>query len=297
MVLGADLIVRSVVGGAFMGLANLVPGISGGTMLLAVGIYPQFISGVAEVSTLRLRPAVLVMLASVGCAAVLAVAGGAGLIAAALDRSPWAMYSLFIGLTLGGVPMLWAAVRPLDATIVLNATTAIIMMALLAVIDPESFGHGGASGLSAVLLLVLAGAAGGAAMILPGVSGAYLLLILGQYRTIVDAVAAAADAGRSADIAAVLTTANVLAPVAVGVGVGIVGVSNIVKLLLARHERATLGFLLGLLLGAVIGLWPFGDATPTPWQASAALTLVATGFLCSWGISYLGQVKRNASTR
>ena len=292
MVLGADLIVRSVVGGAFMGLANLVPGISGGTMLLAVGIYPQFISGVAEVSTLRLRPAVLVMLASVGCAAVLAVAGGAGLIAAALDRSPWAMYSLFIGLTLGGVPMLWAAVRPLDATIVLNASSAIIMMALLAVIDPESFGHGGASGLSAVLLLVLAGAAGGAAMILPGVSGAYLLLILGQYRTIVDAVAAAADAGRSADIAAVLTTANVLAPVAVGVGVGIVGVS-----LLARHERATLGFLLGLLLGAVIGLWPFGDATPTPWQTSAALTLVATGFLCSWGISYLGQVKRNASTR
>ena len=297
MVLGADLIVRSVVGGAFMGLANLVPGISGGTMLLAVGIYPQFISGVAEVSTLRLRPAVLVMLASVGCAAALAVAAGAGLIAVALDRSPWAMYSLFIGLTLGGVPLLWAAVRPLDATIALNATAAVIVMALLAAIDPESVGNGATSGLLAVLLLVLAGAAGGAAMILPGVSGAYLLLILGQYRTIVDAVAAAADAGRSADIAALLAAASVLAPVAAGVGVGIVGVSNVVKLLLARHQRATLGFLLGLLLGAVIGLWPFGDATPTPGQTSAATALVVTGFVFSWGISYLGRVKENPSSR
>ena len=311
MILGAELIVRSIVGGAFMGLANLVPGISGGTMLLAVGVYPQFISGVAEVSTLRFRPAVLMMLAAVGGAAALAVAGGAGLISAALDRSPWAMYSLFIGLTLGGVPMLWAAVRPLDATIGLNAIAAILVMALLAAIDPESFGNGAASGMAAVLLLVAAGAAGGAAMILPGVSGAYLLLILGQYRTIVDAVAAAAAAARSVDIAGVTATASVLAPVAAGVAVGVVGVSNVVKLLLARHERATLGFLLGLLLGAVIGLWPFDDVTPTAWQAGAATALVAIGFALSWGISHLGTrgrtprradggdapVKGNASTR
>ncbi len=295
MVLGAELIVRSVVGGAFMGLANLVPGISGGTMLLAVGIYPQFISGVAEVSTFRFRPVVLAMLGSVGAAAAIAVAGGAGLIAAALDRSPWAMYSLFIGLTLGGVPMLWRAVQPVDRTIVVSAVAAILVMVLLATVDPERLGGGATSGLTAVILLAVAGAAGGAAMILPGVSGAYLLLILGQYRTIVDAVAAAADAARAADVAATMTTAGVLAPVAVGVATGIVGVSNIVKWLLARHERATLGFLLGLLLGAVIGLWPFGDTTPTVGRAGGAIALVVAGFALSWGVSHLGRVTRNAS--
>ncbi len=297
MLLGAELIFRSVVGGAFMGLANLVPGISGGTMLLAVGIYPQFINGVAEVSTFRFRPAVLMMLAVVGGAAAIAVAGGAGLIAAALDRSPWAMYSLFIGLTLGGVPMLRRAVQPADGTIAVSAVCAIALMALLATVDPEGLGGGGSSGMTRVLLLVAAGAAGGAAMILPGVSGAYLLLILGQYRTIVDAVAAAAAAGRSADVAGVVATLSVLAPVAVGVAVGVVGVSNLVKRLLARHERATLGFLLGLLLGAVIGLWPFGEATPTPAQGGGAIVVATTGFVVSWGISRLGDVKRNVSTR
>jgi len=52
---GYALLIRSVIGGALMGLANLVPGISGGTMLLAVGVYPQFISGIAEVSTFKFQ--------------------------------------------------------------------------------------------------------------------------------------------------------------------------------------------------------------------------------------------------
>ena len=99
-------------------------------------------------------------------------------------------------------------------------------------------------------------------MILPGVSGAYLLLILGQYRAIVDAVARAADGARAGDWVVALQTLHVLIPVAIGVGLGVVGVSNLVRRLLANYERATLGFLLGLLCGAVIGLWPFNAPVP-----------------------------------
>nr|MBA3886316.1 DUF368 domain-containing protein [Acidobacteriota bacterium] len=62
--------IRAAVGGTLMGLANLVPGISGGTMLLAVGIYPQFIGSVAEVSTFRFRPKVILLLACVVIAAL-----------------------------------------------------------------------------------------------------------------------------------------------------------------------------------------------------------------------------------
>ena len=99
-------------------------------------------------------------------------------------------------------------------------------------------------------------------MILPGVSGAYLLLVLGQYRAIVDAVARAVDGVRAGDWMVALQTLHVLIPVAIGVGLGVVGVSNVVRRLLADHERATLGFLLGLLCGAVIGLWPFNEPVP-----------------------------------
>lgn len=317
------LAVRSVVGGTLMGMANLVPGISGGTMLLAVGVYPQFISGVAEVSTLKFRPKVLLMLACVVAAALVAIAAFARLIGVLLDAHQWAMYSLFIGLTLGGVPLLWRMVRPLSAGVAVSALAAIGLMVLLALVDPERIGGGAGRGLAAFALLAFAGAAGGAAMILPGVSGAYLLLVLGQYRAIIGSIAMTVDGARAGDWAQVFDqSVNVLLPVAIGVIVGVVGVSNLVKMLLARYQRATLGFLLGLLLGAIVGLWPFtvaqapkvGDVVrgielttaelvakvdpkyyrrvpvaPTAGEIAAGLAFVVAGFGLSWGISRMGR--------
>lgn len=245
-----------------MGLANLVPGISGGTMLLAVGIYPHFISGVAEVSTLTFRPKVILMLACVVAAAGLAIAVFAGIIGSLLDRHQWAMYCLFIGLTLGGAPLLWRMLRPLDVTVTTSAAVAVGLMAILALTDPERIGSQSTPGPVAYTMFAAAGFSGGAAMILPGLSGAYLLLVLGQYHAIVDAVALAADGARAGDWLAALDTLHVLVPVAIGVGLGVVGVSTLVRKLLANYERATLGFLLGLLCGAVIGLWPFNEPVP-----------------------------------
>lgn len=283
-----SLFVRGVAGGAFMGLANLVPGISGGTMLLAAGVYPQFISAVAEVTTLRFRAPALLLLACVGSGAAVAVAIAAGAIGALLDLYPSAMYSLFIGLTLGGAPLLWRLIRPADRAVIGSAIVAVALMGLLPANDSGPVGDGARTGAAAYAMLVVAGFSGGAAMILPGISGAYLLLILGQYRLIVDAVASAAAGARAADLSAAAASLPVLLPVAIGVGAGVVGVSNVVKLLLARHRRATLGFLLGLLLGSVPGLWPF-EAVPSPAQATAGAALVLTGFGISWTISALGR--------
>ena len=99
-------------GGALMGLANLVPGISGGTMLLAAGIYPRFIQALAELSGLRFRKSSFIVLGLVGVAGTGAILLGAGTVKDAVVEHRWAMYSLFIGLTLGGVPVLWQMARP-----------------------------------------------------------------------------------------------------------------------------------------------------------------------------------------
>ena len=281
---------RGIAGGAFMGLANLVPGISGGTMLLAAGVYPQFISAVAEVTTFRFRVPVLLLLACVGGGAAGAIALGAGAIGALLDLYPSAMYCLFIGLTLGGVPLLWRLLRPADLTVAVSAAVAVALMGLLAANEPERAGNGTQTEAVAYAMLVVAGFSGGAAMILPGVSGAYLLLILGQYRPIVAAVASAVESLRAGDAAGLAATLPVLLPVAGGVGLGVVGVSNLVNLLLAGYRRETLGFLLGLLLGSVIGLWPFTGG-PSPAEAGAGSALAATGFAASWAISRLDRGK------
>jgi putative membrane protein len=295
-----------------MGLANLVPGISGGTMLLAVGVYPRFIRAVAEVTTLRFRFRSVLLLACVVAAAVIAIVALAGVARGLVMDHRWVMYSLFIGLTLGGVPLLWRMLRPLRPPVAAWAAVGIAVMVALALGEPGSTGAGSDNAVARTALLVVAGIAGGAAMILPGVSGAYLLLVLGQYVVILGAIESARDATADRDWAQVAEELRVFIPVVVGVVIGVVGVSNIVKLCLDRFPRATLGVLMGLLLGAVVGLWPFQEAvrtdrlpvaageeiayfSPTVLQAAASLGLVVLGFAISAAVCRLGGTHSEAA--
>lgn len=242
-----------------MGLANLVPGISGGTMLVAAGVYRRFIESVSAVSRLRLDRRSVLTLAVVASGVVLAVAGFAAIVSEALLHARWAMYALFIGLTLGGVPILWRMVRPGSLAVWIGLVGGVVAMVGLTLLQGDDTGGSGSGDWASV---AIAGAAGAAAMILPGVSGAYLLLLLGQYRTILDAIRSAASAAADLDLATLGTEMEVLVPFGVGVVVGLVVVSNLLRWLIRRFERATLGVLLGLLLGAPAGLYPFKQGVP-----------------------------------
>jgi len=314
--------VEGFIGGILMGLANLVPGISGGTMLLAAGVYPQFITGVAEVSTFRFRLRSVVLIACVAAGAVGAIVGLAGVVKTLVIEHRWIMYSLFIGLTLGGVPIIWRMVRPASPTVVVASIVGLIAMALLALAEGGGTDVAAEPAGTPYAMLFLAGLAGGSAMILPGVSGGYLLLVLGQYVTILAAIDAAKDGAQARDWAMLGEALHVFIPVGFGVLVGVVGVSNVIKVLLERYPKATLGFLLGLLLGAVFGLWPFRAIlgaeeivgmvlkgremttiqdvlevdredwptetfTPSFLQILGSLGLIAAGFAISWGVSHL----------
>ncbi|MBM3317735.1 MAG: DUF368 domain-containing protein, partial [Candidatus Eisenbacteria bacterium] len=99
------VLLRAAFGGLLSGVANLVPGISGGTMLLAAGIYPRFVRAVAAVSTLRLQAGPIALLAVVALSTGAAILLLAGPIKELVVHQRWIMYSLFIGLTLGGLPV------------------------------------------------------------------------------------------------------------------------------------------------------------------------------------------------
>ena len=247
--------------GVLMGLANLVPGISGGTMLLAAGVYPQFIGSIAELTRLRIRPASLAVLGTIVVAALAAIALLSGVVVRLVVDHQWVMYSVFIGLTLGGLPMVYALARPMRRSTWLGALAGFVVMAAIAMAQQMGAGAGGASG-GTLVGLFFAGAAAAAAMVLPGVSGSYLLLVMGQYVHILDAIDAAKDAIAARDVAAALATWRVVVPVGLGVVAGIVGVSNLLKWVMGRYAHATYGVLMGLLVGAVAGLWPFQVRVP-----------------------------------
>ncbi|MDE0885143.1 MAG: DUF368 domain-containing protein [Myxococcota bacterium] len=250
---------RSAAGGILMGLANLVPGISGGTMLLAAGIYPNFISAIAEISTLHFKWRSVLTLGIIAVAAGLSILLLAGTMKTLVIENRWVMYSLFIGLSLGGVPLVWRLARPATPTLWVSATLAFALMCLMAMGEIRQSGHE-----PDLFLLAVSGLAGASAMILPGISGGYLLLLLGQYETILGAVDGLKQGllGGSLEPELLSQSLTLLAPVGLGVAVGIVGVANLIRWLLDRFEKPTLGMLLGLLLGSVVGLYPFHGAVP-----------------------------------
>ncbi len=315
------LVARSGFGGVLMGLANLVPGISGGTMLLAAGIYPLFIGAIAELTTLKFRRTSLVTLGTVMITAMLAILLLAGPIKILVRDQRWIMYSLFIGLTLGGLPIVRGMIKAPTRGMWLGAAAGFAGMAALAVAQASEAGGATASGWG---WFFLAGVGGASAMILPGVSGAYILLVLGVYLPILDGIDRFRAALSAGDTAAMMgPLLSIVVPVGVGVVLGVVLVSNVLKWMMARFENPTLGVLLGLLAGAVVGLWPFqrgrapvvGDvvggvpvtadtlagllAEPDKWaveffspaamQVAAALGLIAVGFAITALVARLGK--------
>ncbi|MEX0741185.1 MAG: DUF368 domain-containing protein, partial [Phycisphaeraceae bacterium] len=219
---GFTLLLRSMVGGTFMGLANVVPGVSGGTMLLASGIYPNFVEAIAELSTFRFRKASITVLVVVGLFAVLAIALAARTIRPLVIDHRWIMYSLFIGLTLGGVPILWRMIRPASAATWIAAAVGFIGMAALAIFQATGLGAGDGEAATWSMMFI-AGIAGATAMVLPGLSGAYLLLVLEVYLPILAAIDAVRTAVSERDLGDFMHPfLSVILPVGLGVVVGIV---------------------------------------------------------------------------
>lgn len=275
-----------------MGLANLVPGVSGGTMLLAVGVYAECIDAVAKVTTFRFDRGSVFLLSTVAGAAALIILLLAGTVRDLVIDYRWAMYSLFLGATLGGIPVLWRLIGKPDTRVWIGALAGLAAMSVTAVLPVAESQAGSPS----APLLVFAGFGAFAAMMLPGLSGGYLLVVSGQYVTIlgaVDDVKTGLLATGSPDWSSLIGTFRVLVPFAIGALAALVGVSNLIRHLLRAQRSATLGVLLGLLAGAVFGLWPFGGDSdglvlPQPAMAAWALALVMGGFAVTACMGRLG---------
>lgn len=253
-VASVSAIVREAIAGVLMGIANLIPGVSGGTMILAMGLYEEFIDSVADVTSLRISWRRIVFLGIVGGAAAAAIIGFAGVILYLLLHHTVAMFSLFIGLTLGGAPLLFRSLRPVRADVVAAAAVGIALMAgVLCLKGGAGFPHN--TGMDFV-----SGVVGSTTMVLPGISGSYMLLVMDQYDRVVGSVRDLKDGLSGRDMEAIKSALKVVAPVGIGAVVGIVALSNLLKILLHRCRRATVGVLLGVLLASVLGLWPFAQA-------------------------------------
>ncbi len=284
---------RLAVTGGLMGLANLVPGVSGGTMVLVMGFYDDFVNSIADATRLRFSKRNAIFLAILLGVAALSFVSCAGLMHWMVANQRAAMYSLFVGLTLGGAPLMYRMTKPLDAKSMVLVLVGLLMMIGIAATKSDTPTEAEETAdttavefpiESAYGLDVLAGVLGVSAMVLPGISGAYMLLVIGRYEAILAAIAAARRWAFSGGSEGDTAWLGVLIPVAIGVIVGVVTLSNLLKWLLRRYEKPTLGFLMGVLLGSVVGIWPFESET-TGSAYTAGGVLAAIGFVVTFGLS------------
>ncbi|MCC5876765.1 MAG: DUF368 domain-containing protein [Candidatus Sumerlaeia bacterium] len=238
--------------GVFMGLANLVPGVSGGTMVVALGLYQEFIDAMARLTRLQVSLRSIVVIAMLFGLAGVTVLGLASVIEMLMLTFLPGMLALFIGMTLGGGPTLWKDLDRKNTTKWGYIALGFLVMAAIAFLLRPGHVEGNWG------LFFIGGIIGSAAMVLPGISGSYLLLIMGLYLPIISGISEFRHALSTRDMELLVSLAiSLILPVGLGLVVGIVALSNLLKFLLDRFHQPTTAVLLGLLVGSVLGLYPF----------------------------------------
>ncbi|WP_435073296.1 DUF368 domain-containing protein [Halorubrum sp. HHNYT27] len=253
--------------GIAMGSADAVPGVSGGTIALIVGIYERLIAAVTAIDLGRVRRVLagvrptnipdaraafhevdgaflLVLGAGIGTAVIVVLSGVNYLLAS----RPIATYGFFFGLIAASAGALLGGVS-LDTPRRKAAAVAGFLLAFLAS-GVASTGLG-----SSLPVVFLAGAVAVSAMVLPGISGSLLLVVLGQYEYMSGTVSQTVDGlaalvtGNGSD--ALVETLPTVATFLVGGVVGLFTIAHAVQYALARARSATLAFLLSLVVGAL----------------------------------------------
>jgi putative membrane protein len=247
----ASSLPRIALTGFVMGSADIVPGVSGGTVALVLGVYDQLVGairqGVRGLSSLlrgRFKDGAAHIVAvdwSFLLALLAGIVGAVVLLASVLERllqeQPVPVSAAFLGLVLGSVVVARTEVGESTPRVwVIGAASAAATFVLLGA-------KGGSLTDPSALVLVAGGALAICAMILPGVSGSFLLLLVGLYDVVLGAV-------NDSDLATI-------ALVAVGAVVGLALFSTFLSWLLDRHRATVMAVLLGLMVGSTRVLWPW----------------------------------------
>ncbi|MDQ7087743.1 MAG: DUF368 domain-containing protein [Acidobacteriota bacterium] len=270
------------VDGVLIGIANIIPGVSGGTFALILGIFDRLVGAINNLSPRtfqvaldalrrrfdsasrqalaaewrRLDAGFLVLL---GLGAVVAILSCSFLIDYLLKVHYSPTLAFFIGLILPSVSIPWSMMEQRG----MRLGWALPGVALTLGISLVAPGAGG--GTDNLLVAFLAGAIAISAMILPGISGSYVLLVMGQYQVMLNKLTGfqrgLAD-GRI-DLGALAWLLSLVT----GLAVGIVLFARLLNYLLDHRRSATMAFLIGLLIGSLWVLWPFKEIA-----AGAAVT-------------------------
>lgn len=299
--------------GCAMGAADVVPGVSGGTIAFIAGIYEELVDSIKSINlhalkllfTLKLKAFwqqingsfLFSILLGIG----ISIFSLAKLMTWLLEHYPIQIWSFFFGLIIASTVLVAKEIQRWHAGTVIALIIGAAVAYVITILSPSETPN-------AWWFIILSGAIAICAMILPGISGAFILLLMGKYAYILGAVSA--------------LQFGILLLFAFGAVTGIVSFSHLLSWLLKKHHTATVATLTGFMVGSLNKVWPwketletytdshgavhplveanispaaFEQLTSTPSFLWQAILLCIFGFVLIFGLEYLGE-KLNKQT-
>ena len=250
--------ILSVVKGYVIGAANVVPGVSGGTMAYLLGIYERLLNAIKACKPENIKLLLklqfkefalktdLLFLACIFLGVALSFITLAKLLSWGFENHPLHVWSIFFGLILASIPSLLKSVKKWTPGCIALSLLGLFSAGSMAFLTP-------ANESSNFFYLMICGVVAAASMIIPGLSGSFVLLLMGNYKLIMlDSVSALADGDLSAF--------KVLFPVMIGAGLGIILLAKLLSWLFKTYHDLALSLIGGFVAGSLAVIWPWKDA-------------------------------------
>lgn len=240
--------------GMGMGAADVVPGVSGGTIAFITGIYEELIDSIKSVNINALKLFFTGKFAefwkAINGSFLISVLMGIGISVFSLAKGleyllnhfPILVWSFFFGLIIASAIYVARAIKKWDAGTIIAGIAGIAVAYFITVISP-------AEANASYWFIFLSGSIAICAMILPGISGSFILVLLGMYKFILEAVG-------NLEIAVILTFL-------IGAAIGIIAFSNVLSWLLKKYHNLTIAVLAGFMVGSLNKVWPWKEVTET----------------------------------
>lgn len=248
--------------GVFVGIANVIPGVSGGTMAVSFGIYDKLLNAISSLlksfkkSFFTLLPIILGM--------AIGVVGFTYIIPWLLANFPFATSCAFTGLIIGGIPAILRSLKDgwqseEKKSLLVNILVFLILLAIaMAMVflngDSES-GIALTASAGMIVKIFFMGVIASATMVIPGVSGSLVLMILGYYFGVINSIKQFVEALRTLNLQGMLNQLYILIPFAIGCVLGIFFISKLISYLLKHFASATFSGILALVASSPISIF------------------------------------------
>ena len=270
--------IKSILKGMLIGIANIIPGVSGGTMMVSMGIYDKLIHCITHLFS-EFKESVKFLFP-------IAIGMGIAIIASAFglewlfESFPVQANLLFIGLILGSLPIMWKNVKGSR----MKAGHLIAALAFFAlVVGMAAFGgtEGAAANLTFsivnVLKLFLVGIVASATMVIPGVSGSMVLMLMGFYQPILSAITDFIEALTSFDMDGIFAGIGILAPFGIGVVAGVFAVAKVVEIIFEKFPLYAYWAIIGLVVASPVAIALMGGFAALSGMGAMMIVHLLTG--------------------